>query len=203
LKFKLDHRELHFIEKSRASDVPLFVELNIHSLLHRISGPPAGMQSETIKINIHLPRSVWVEKLLLQLNYRNLKLIEMPLSHDILKEAYDDIISEFNKAEHYFNLQDYNKCVAHCSSTMDTLTRHLKLIKDITKSQTAFKWMQSINEHTLNWINQLNKATQSITSKAHHAGQKIDFERYEAESIYLVVLGLLNHVGHLAEVGES
>ncbi|MFI5163004.1 MAG: hypothetical protein ACHQHN_17115 [Sphingobacteriales bacterium] len=199
LKFRIDQRGMHFMEKSRAGDIGMFAELNIHVLLHRSSGGPAGIQSQGVKVDFSLPRSVWVEKLLPQFGYRNLKLIEIPLSHDVLKEAYDDIVSEFNKAEHYFTLQDYNKCVAHCRNTMDTLTRHLKLIKDITKSQTAFKWIQAVGKDTLTWIDQLNKATQSITSKAHHAGQKTDFKRYEAESIYLIVLGLLNHVGHSAE----
>lgn len=198
LKFKLSDTALHFIEKSRTGDLSMTVGLKIHTLQYQISGGRMNSETFDVRISLNVPRSVWVEKLLPQTGFRNLKLIEVPITHSRLKEAYAAIIVEFDKAEKYFNLQDYNKCVAHCRSTMDTLTNHLKLVKDESTSRTASKWLKNISQETLTWIDQMNKATQAITSKAHHAGNGVDFQRYEAESIYLVVLGLLHHVGNLA-----
>jgi len=197
LQFKLDPRVMHFIEKKRVGDIKILLTLNVHTLFYRVSGSQGHIQSDEAKINFTLPRSVWIEKLLPALGFRNLKLIEIPLTHDILKEAYAHIISEFNKAEQYFNDKDYNKCVAHCRNTMDELKRELKLIKDNVESKSNFDWLKSINDHTRDWIDKVNRSTQAIASKAHHAGQTSSFTRHEAESIYVVVLGLMNYIGHL------
>jgi hypothetical protein len=148
-------------------------------------------------IHFSIPRSVWVEKLLPQLGYKAFKLIEIPLSHTSLSEAYDDIITEFTKAEMYYKQQDYNKCVSHCRHTMDALTRNLKKIKETVPSESMFKWLKDIDTSTLTWIDDLNKANNAITSKTHHSGQTRDFTKAEADSIYLVTLGLLNLLGHL------
>lgn len=205
LKFKLEEQALHFIEKNRKADLQMLLEFNIHTLIKSTFKNPTGgrsfssdfLHSETTKLNFQIPRSVWVEKILPELGYRNLKLIEIPLSHDHLKEAYQDIILEFNKAEHYFNMHDYNKCVAHCRHTLDALTRNLRSIKNESKSETGFKWLQTVSTETFTWLDKLNQSTSALTSKTHHSGQTVDFSRHEAESIYLILLGLLNYIGNL------
>ncbi|HTD41431.1 MAG TPA: hypothetical protein VK671_12470 [Mucilaginibacter sp.] len=206
LTFRLNEKVLHFIEKTRTGDLNIQLELRIHTLIkssiQKLTGRRSFVndyiQSDSVLINFQIPKSVWIEKILPNLGYRNLKLVEIPLSHNNLKEAYDDIISEFEKAEHYFNLHDYNKCIAHCRSTLDALTRNLKSVKNESKSGTGFKWLETVTKETFNWLDKLNQATQSITSKSHHSGQNVDFTRQEAESIYLIVLGLLNYIGNLA-----
>ena len=199
IRFKLNKPELNYIEKQRQDDIPFTLDFNIHTFIWG-SGPVRDY-TETIPVIVQftIPQSVWTNKLLPALGFRHLKLFEIPLSHDSLKEPYDHVIVEFNKAESYFKKQDYNKCVAHCRSTMDILNQQLKLIKDQTKSGTAFKWFKTVDQATLDWIEAVFKANQAITSKAHHPGTHNDFDRYQAESIYLVVLGLMNFVGHLAK----
>ncbi|MBI5539666.1 MAG: hypothetical protein HY951_06375 [Bacteroidia bacterium] len=155
------------------------------------------MRKETVNLYFSIPKSHWVEKILPNLGYQSLKLIEIPLTHKTLKEAYGDIIFEFNKAEGYFNQKDYNKCVAHCRCTLDALTRNLIKIRKQEASETAFKWLKSIDTATYKWIDELNKANTALSGKTHHAGQKRDFSRQEAESIYLVILGLLNFIAHI------
>jgi hypothetical protein len=205
MKFALNDAALHYLEKNRNGDIQLAVELYINASIKTSIQKATGrrsfsndyIQNETITINFKIARSQWVETILPKLGFRNLKLIEIPLSHDNLKEPYADIILEFNKAEKYFNSHDYNKCVAHCRHTLDALTRNLRSFKNDSKSETGFKWLQTVGKETLTWLDELNKSTSAITSKTHHSGQKIDFSRQEAESIYLIVLGLLNYVGSL------
>lgn len=200
LEFVLDEAALTAIEKNRTDDIRFNLELILSFWIVSPNYPSGGFQnSATGAIQITIPRSVWVEKILSQLGYRSFKLVEVPLHHEALLEAYDDIISEFNKAEKYFKHPDYNKCVAHCRHALDKLTRNLKKLKTISDTETGFKWLKAIDESTLEWIDELNKASSGITSKSHHSGQKRDFTRAEAESIYLITLGLLNYVGHIAK----
>lgn len=203
--FVLDDKAISSIEKNRNDDVLFNIDLTILTLLKTevnftnagmIRGVD-GMAKETVRLYFSIPKSMWVERILFALGYQNLKLIEIPLTHKTLKEAYGDIVFEFNKAEEYFNQKDYNKCVAHCRHTLDALTRNLKKIKEQVASETAFKWLENIDTATFNWIDELNKSNAALTSKTHHSGNKRDFSRQEAESIYLVILGLLNFIAHI------
>jgi hypothetical protein len=200
LEFVLDEAALNAIEKHRTDDIRFNLELILSFWIVSPNYPNGGFQNgATGAIQITIPRSVWVEKILSQLGYRSFRLVEIPLHHESLLEAYDDIISEFNKAEKYFKHPDYNKCVAHCRHALDKLTRNLKKIKEISDTETGFKWLKAIDESTLEWIDKMDKACSGITSKANHGGQKRDFTRAEAESIYLVTVGLLNYIGNIAK----
>jgi hypothetical protein len=205
LKFILNDRVVDFIEKNRKEDLNMLLELNLNAYIKTSMQNVTGrrsfstdyIHSETVRLDFQIPKSTWVEKILPKLGFRNFKLIEIPLSHDMLKESYDDIILEFNKAEHYYKLHDYNKCIAHCRHTLDALTRNLVKIKNRMPSETGFEWLKTVSQETFSWIDKLNQKTSALASKTHHSGQKIDFNRQEAESIYLIVVGLLNYIGSL------
>jgi len=207
LTFNIDKRAIHFIESNRTGDVGMQLNLTILCLAKNKIVLDSGRRvfaadySQRIhhNINFEIPRSKWVEKILPGLGFKNLRLVEVPMSHENLKEAYDDIVAEFDQAEHYFNLHDYTKCVSHCRHTLDALHRNLRSIKNESKSETGFKWLETTSAETLQWLTALDKSTYGLTSKTHHSGpaEKKEFSRYEAEAIYLVILGLLNYVGHL------
>lgn len=203
--FVLDDKALFAIERHRSNDAIFIIDFTfaITIKLDGIDGQGQRIKSIYYQANVRtslqltIPKSKWVEELLSNIGHKNLKLVEIPLNHKALKEAYDDIIFEFNKAEKYFNDCDFDKCVAHCRSTLDALTRNLIKIKKQIPSETAFKWLENIGTSTYTWIDELNKSSQTLGSKPHHAGHKDEYTRQEAESIYLVTLGLLNFVGHI------
>lgn len=204
LNFPMEEKAIAIIEKERKGDLNFIVEFtvlyslrnNIYIPIHKLSAP-FGMGKVHENLYISIPRSVWIEKILAGLAFRSLKLIEIPVDHKVLKEAYAEIIFEFDKAEHYFTLHDYDKCVSHCRHTLDALHRNLKEIKKSGRSESAFKWLENVDTATITWIDELDKRTVALASKTHHAGHKKEFSREEAQSIYLIVLGLLNFVGNL------
>jgi hypothetical protein len=205
-RFILDDKALNIIESTRNGDVVFVLELIPVIVIKKITTlqyDEKVIQStrtntlNKITFQFSIPKSHWVEKILKSLGLPGFKLIEIPLSHVNLAEAYDNIISEFNKAEHYFSLHDYNKCISHCRGTMDALTRSLKAIKENIDSKSSFKWFNSVDTATLNWIDEMNKSTSAISSITHHSESNKEFSRHEAQSIYLITLGLMNFVGHL------
>jgi hypothetical protein len=203
--FVLDDKALFTIEKYRSNDAVFMIDFILGITIKSEFVSSHGTQLKSIRnqtierasLQLTIPKSIWVEELLANIGHKNLKLVEIPLNHKALKEAYDDIIFEFNKAEKYFNDCDFDKCVAHCRSTLDALTRNLVKIKKQIPSETAFKWLENIGKSTYTWIDELNKSSQTLGSKPHHAGHKDEYTRQEAESIYLVTLGLLNFIGHI------
>lgn len=200
-KFRINEKAFHLIEKQRKGDLKIGIEFEAMVLVKEEVIKLIQNASSTLRVSARkdctIPKSIWVEKILPSLGFQTFKLIEIPLTHSFLKEAYDDIIFEFNKAEEAFNNQKYNDCVGHCRLTLDALTRNLKKIKDEVPSETAFKWLENIDKATFTWIDMLNKSSTAISSKPHHAGHKRKFEKYEAEAIYMVVIGLLHYIGNL------
>jgi hypothetical protein len=203
-QFELSNEAIKFIESKRDKDLKLTIKLSGNSHMRVwVYNTKFDIKTQedshiirfSSSITFTVAQSDWL-KILKELHYETFKLIELPFNHKTLKEAYDNIIKEFILAEEYFNKQDYTKTVAHCRSAMDALTRNLRKIEDNVESETNFKWLDNINEATFNWIDAINKTSSSLTSKSHHAGLKKDFQRHEAEAIYLVLLGLLNFIGH-------
>lgn len=203
-RFLLNEKSIKAIENNRKGDPSFQVELTVlfstyikTEIVGQIINIHDCLNKDKTDLNFKIPKSIWVENIFPKLGYHSLKLVEIPLNHKIINEAYADIIFEFNQAEEYYNKQDFNKCVAHCRNVLDALHRNLIKIKKGVDSETAFKWLKNIDKSTLTWIDDIDKANSSLTSKSHHSGQKEKFTRQQAEAIYLVVLGLINFVGHI------
>lgn len=205
ISFPLSTEILEYIENQRNGNIAFEVAIKGAGIIkseYRVGDKNVFLLNEIhtfrndIDVRFIISQSEWIVKILAQLKYKAFKLIEVPLSHKFLKEAYSEIVNEFDKAEIYFKQNDYNKCIAHCRNTMDALKRNLKKIKDNTESESNFEWLKKISTSTFAWIDSLNKGTSELASKTHHSGNKTNFTKYEAESIYLVVLGLMNYIGH-------
>lgn len=204
LRFMLDDAAIFAIQKFRnGEDVHLKIEYTVSALVKDAFEPidkTIVWSAENVRYfqgqtQFIIPKSNWSEKLIRGLGHPGFKLIEIPLKHNIIKEAYSDIIDEFNQAQDYYKKGDNNKCVQHCRGALDKLNSSLKDLKNSAKSKSRLGWLEKIDEATRTWIDTMNLSTFAITSGPHHAGLKKEFTRVEAESIYLVTLGLMNFVG--------
>ncbi|MBL0047468.1 MAG: hypothetical protein IPP32_05140 [Bacteroidetes bacterium] len=205
----LSEKEISFIEKNRKGD--LVFRLRFTGLVtNRKNSPIKTSPVQLIKvdydapfcsifesyIDFEIPQSQWVKSVLPKLNYNNFKLIEVPLHHQHLKEIYSGIFLEFEKADEYFKNHNYNDCIGACRKTHDKIHEELKNIAKNIVSRSNSKWFKETNEGILELITKLENSTYQLSSKSHHTGMKRDFTRHEAESIYLVTLGLVNFVAY-------
>lgn len=204
LKFNLTKDVISQIEKHRQSDLRFTIKINfLCALKYRIEIDPTKIlwssnlvQNLDSHLNFQIPKSTWIETLMPSLGYNNLRLIEIPKTHNELTDEYQSIKKEFDAAEVYFNKKDYNKCIAHCRHVLDELNRNLNKIKRGEPSESSFKWLSKISNCSFDWINCVCGSTNVISSKTHHTGDDKGFTRQEAESIFLVVLGLINFIAH-------
>lgn len=200
LKFKITKDVISQIEKFRQSDVEFHIKLKFLFIIKdRItleSNKNLYSDNKETLISIEIPQSKWVNSIMPKLGYNNIRLIEIPKTHNQLSDDYIDIKREFDKAESYFNQKDYNMCVAHCRNTIDSFNRNLKKIRKAEQSESAYKWLTKITESSLTWITEVCTSTFELTSKTHHVSNSREFTRPEAESIFLVVLGLINFIAH-------
>lgn len=207
LKFLLTNGVISQIEKHRKSDLRFMIKINfLITLKNKLDlnqnitiWSSTMVQNLNSQIDFQIPKSTWIETLMPNLGYNNIRLIEIPKTHNQLTDEYLTIKKEFDKAEDYFNKNDYNKCVAHCRNVLDSFNRNLKKDKNEKPLEPSFNWLKSLSKSSFDWINKVCSATHEITSKAHHPGNHIEFTRQEAESIFLVVLGLINFIAHEKE----
>lgn len=149
-------------------------------------------------VDILVPRSHWIESILANMKFRHFRLIEVPiLANDIPKE-YDDILTAFNEAERHFKNQDYALTVSDCRIVIDKINKSLQRIREEGHNNSSLLWLSKIAQESLDFIKGVKDANMAITSKRHHIIS--EHPKYEAESIYLVTLGLMNYVGHLFEI---
>jgi hypothetical protein len=200
LKFKITKDVISQIEKFRQSDVKFYIKLKFLFIIkNRIkleSNQNLYSEMKETSISFEIPQSKWVNSIMPKLGYNNIRLIEIPKAHNQLSDDYIDIKKEFDKAESYFNNKDYHKCVAHCRNAIDSFNRNLKKIRKDEQSESAYKWLNKITESSLTWITEVCSSTFELTSKTHHVSNSREFTRQEAESIFLVVLGLINFIAH-------
>lgn len=204
LKFLLTKEVISQIEKLRTSDLRFMIKINFLITLkdkldlnqNKTIWSSTMVQNLNSQIDFQIPKSTWIDTLMPCLGYNNIRLIEIPKTHNQLTDEYLAIKNEFDKAEDYFNKNDYNKCVAHCRNVLDALNRNLKKDKNEKPLESSFSWLIGLSKSSHDWINKVCSATHEIASKAHHPGDHIGFARQEAESIFLVVLGLINFIAH-------
>jgi hypothetical protein len=210
LKFLLTKEVISQIEKLRTSDLRFMIKINFLITLknkldlnqNKTIWSSTMVQNLNSQIDFQIPKSTWIETLMPNLGYNNIRLIEIPKTHKQLTDEYLTIKKEFDKAEDYFNKNDYNKCVAHCRNVLDALNRNLKKDKNEKPLEPSFSWLKSLSNSSYDWINKVCSATHEIASKAHHPGDHIGFTRQEAESIFLVVLGLINFIAHEKDISR-
>ncbi len=204
LKFQLTQKVISQIEKHRKSDLRFMIIINFLITLknkldlnqNKTIWSSNLVQNLNSQIDFQIPKSTWIETLMPNLGYNNIRLIEIPMTHNQLTDEYLIIKKEFDKAEDYFNKNDYNTCVAHCRNVLDVLHRNLGKIKRGETSESGYDWLRKISTGTFDWINSVCNGTHALASKTHHAGNYREFTRQEAESIFLVVLGLINFTAH-------
>lgn len=205
--FILTDKAIEYIEKNRKDDLQLKIELSfvlnlrarqeIISANNRVQVNSArNIQYKKVDLYVDIPRSQWVSTILPGLHYRSFLLIEVPLNHTLFKEAYNGVCSEFEKAQGYYKNHQYNECVGACRKAMDKLKENLVNLKEKRGTASNYEYLTKINEATFNWIDNMNRNLSRISSQSHHSGDHI-FERYEAESVYLITLGLMNYIGHI------
>lgn len=204
LKFNLTKDVISQIEKLRHSSLRFTIKMKfLIALKNKIVlnsdvtlWSSNYLQNQDSQIEIEIPKSTWVESLMLNLGYNNIRLIEIPKTHNQLTDEYQKIKKEFDTAEDYFNKKDYNKCISHCRNVLDALNRNLKKNKNEKPLEPTFGWLKSISQSSYTWIDSVCSATHVLASKTHHPGDYENFTRQEAESIFLVVLGLINFIAH-------
>lgn len=206
LEIPLDFMTVARIEQSREGDLRAALNLRALFAIH-ISGGVGVEAFETGRIEsiaFVIPKSLWVEKLLPQLGYGSLELIEVHIPNGIRADGLPKAVQEIREARAYLTNGDWEKVVAHCRNTLEAIldSRQLQLPP---ASKFGTKVDAFIHEHLASKFGEKQskllaeemKLLWEVCSKAAHPNPPDYFKRADADFIVRNTMAILEYVSRL------
>lgn len=207
IEFQLDSYRISKIEDRRVDDLILTLEVKLHvgyysSIQLNKNDPQSTIefitdfQSVQIQLlNVQIPQSHWVSKVLPALGYNAVQIIEIPITSQLIGETQKISLKELKLANDYFLRGDYDKSVSHCRTALEPLRKKLLEVKDKIESKSEREWIVKITESTENWLETVIKNTYFFTSKTHHTPSVGHFSRHEAEVVFALTTSIISYAG--------
>jgi len=206
LEIPLDLITIARIEQSREGDLRAALNFRGFFAVHTSSG--TGVQRfETTRIEpivFTIPKSQWVEKLLSQLGYGRLELIEVHISNGTRAEGLPKAVQEVREARAYLANGDWEKAVSHCRNTLEAIleSRPLQLPP---VSKFGMKVNTFINDHLGSKLGEKQakllademKLLWEVCSEAAHPSPPDYFKRADADFIVRNTTAILEYVSRL------
>jgi hypothetical protein len=194
---ELDHYRLAQVEKIReGGDLQIRMELsfiiNIYSFGNLAMRLPSG-----VSIDGRIPKSDWVERILPQLKFKDVSLIEIP---KIENPEFGEVINEINDAWKQYSMGEYDKVLTGCRKAMEALGNIVKnkgLEKEVPdekgEKKTVPDWEKAVGDEKIGEIiAAFVKKLFGFLSPGSHYGKSIN--REDAELAILTTHALANYV---------
>lgn len=195
LYIELDNYKLHQIEKFRKGS-ELKLQININCIIEKRGQPQNKEIGSFDNINFEIPKSIWVEKILPNIGFKNVSLIELPK----INTQWQKIIEHINEAWHQHSMGKYDKVLTECRKALEALNNEVKtkgFVKNITndkgEEKTIPDWEKFFNsEHVGDTIGKMNQKFFGFLSSSAHTGKAINIE--DADFTLLVTHGFVTLV---------
>jgi len=121
LALDLDHYDLRQIEKVReAKDLSLTANLRF---VAEITRQPQTKRMLNCQIPFRIPKSDWVEKLLPQMEFKTVSLLEIPQLAD---SEFQEVTNYVNEAWKQFSMGEYERVFVDCRKALESLSAKVK-----------------------------------------------------------------------------
>ncbi len=189
-----DHYRLSQVEKIReGGDLQARIEL---FFIAELQQQPSVKYPATTSFNIRIPKSDWVEKILPDLKYKEVSLIEIP---KIEKPEFSDTIIKINEAWKMYSMGEYDKVLAECRKALESLIAIIKNkgfskeIEEEGKKKTVPDWEKALGHKEMSNIMEVFvQKLFGFLSRGSHYGKPIN--REDAEFAIMTTHALVNFV---------
>lgn len=193
LYLELDHYKLHKIEQFRkGGDLKLI--LNARLILENLEKPGQAIGNLS-NLNVDIPKSEWVEKILPNIGFKDVSLIELPK----IIQQWQKIIEHTNEAWHQHSMGKYDKVLIECRKALEALGEEVKskgFVKTKNESdeeKQVLDWKGLFKSENLGDIlGTINKKFNGFLAPAAHTGKAINKE--DADFALLVTHGIITLV---------
>jgi hypothetical protein len=118
---ELDHSTLSRVENVREGG-----DLQMQLLIHFVGeqqGAPQTKQNSQVGMQIRIPKSDWVERILPNIGFKDVALIEIP---KLVAPNFKDVVDYQNEAWRQFMMGEYDKVLVECRKSLEALATHVR-----------------------------------------------------------------------------
>lgn len=211
LRIPVDLWKIERIEGKRCGDIKIVLDgkwlyvLRTKRAVKNHEHLESGLYATNFRLEFDIIRSLWVEKILPELGYGKIKILEIPYPEKTLEGKFEKALQEFEQAKKYFHQGDYDKTVGHCRNAVQ-LVPELRPLSEAAEG-FAEKSRQFAKEHLEPLLGgsksgayaKILKALWDLAAIPHHPSPPGYFNRADAEFSLLVTSASLSYVGKLLQ----
>lgn len=214
LEFPLNAVGVAALEKARAGgNLKLRLEVNLEVLqLHALNVPTseplvetvwgqAGRHRLNLGIDIEIPRSVWIERVLPRIGFGEIYLIELPAvaveNNPVLSHAFEAL----RQAQELHKAGLFSEAVGKCRVALEEFFEYPAVTTGgITRNVPTLKssWETRIGKASFDWLNHTLSALKAGTNKPHHLASAT-YSQFDSQMIQMVTTAVVSYAAkHLA-----
>ncbi len=194
LYIELDHYKLHQIEKFRKGS-ELILQMNINFIIEKRGQPQNKEIGSFNNLRFEIPKSEWVEKILPNIGFKDVSLIELPK----INPEWQKIIEHINEAWHQHSMGKYDKVLIECRKALEALNNQVKkkgfekTTNDKEEEKIIPDWERFFNSGNVgDTMGKMNQKFFGFLSPSAHTGKAIN--REDADFALLVTHGMVTLV---------
>ncbi len=217
LEFPLDAVRIAALERLRNGGdlkVRLEAQLEVMQLRALNLGPPGQPMLETawapvqrhrlwFTTDVTIPQTVWIQRVLPNVGYGVVHLIEIPAISAVAHEALRDAFEALRQAQELHKTGLYPEAVGKCRVALENFFDYpeVKDTRGVTRRVPTLKasWETRLGKATYDWLNQTLSALKSGTNKPHHLASAT-YSQFDSQMIQMVTTAVVAYAAkHLAE----
>jgi hypothetical protein len=218
LEFPLDARRVQLLEEVRAGgDMPLKLNLRLAAQQHapiqgdeKVKRPHlwglCWLYEMPAQMDLTVPRSAWVERVLRQVGYGTVHVVELPAvpleNWQGLKHSYDALKQA--QERHFHGL--YDDAVGKCRLALEPFFDHVAVDpthKESRKVPVLKKaWELKLGKATYDWLNGALVAIKDAANRTHHS-PNAHYSQLDSQMIQAVTTAVISYAARTAQFEES
>jgi hypothetical protein len=208
LEFPFDLPTVARIENGRAGDFAAALKFRSLVAIHA-PGPAQGVQryaiAESQTCGFAISRSHWIDKILPELGYGRIELLEVRVSHSSLEdEESPRAVGAIRRARDLLVDGDWNKAVAHCRIAIETIpdtgALHLNGTSEFDSKIDSFVkelLAPKLGKQEARFLADGMKSLWRVCGRPIHPASSDGFKRPDAEFIVRYTTAIVDYVGSL------
>lgn len=219
LEFALDASRLAALERQRAGGdlkVRLEAELEVMQLRALNLNPQNQSMLEAVwgqvqrhrlrfGVDLSVPKSVWIERVLPQVGHGVIHLIELPAIPVSAGEGMKHGFEALRQAVELHKTGHYPEAVGKCRVALEEFFEYPEVKDDagVTRRVPTLKssWETRLGKATFTWLSQTLAALKAGSNKPHHLASAT-YSQFDSQMLIMVTMAVVSYAAkHLGEDG--
>lgn len=212
IEIPLDAKRIEWLEQKRAGksfEAKLHIDLQVQSFGANQFTPEfpnglLGVSNIQGDIAFTVPDTQWRERVLPQLGYGKVIVIELPAFSLESCAALDHSFKALENAQRNFSIGLYDETAGSCRVALEQFFEHVKKEEGSDKTIPKLKksWETILGSTTYQWLDDALVAIKVPANKPHHSPNN-HFDRLGAQMLLMVTTALVSYAAQQLDAGET